>query len=78
MPRYFFHIHHRGEQPDKTGADFASDKEARKQGVAAFSEFMHDLDGQMDDGAAYRTECIDEAGRKVFTIHISTETYFDT
>lgn len=76
MPRYFFHLHHRGAQLDETGTDLASDNEAWKQGVAACSEFMHDLDGKMDDRSEYRMECLDEDGRKVFTLHFSAEKFF--
>lgn len=76
MPRYFFHLHHRGAQRDEVGTVLASDKEAWSQGVAACSEFMHDLDGQMDDRSEYRMECQDEAGQQVFVLHLRAEKFF--
>ena len=76
MPRYFFHTLHESLQRDEEGTEFQSDAQAWKEGVAACSELMHDLDGHLDDGPEYRMQCEDETGRKVFVLHFSAEKFF--
>lgn len=46
------------------------------QGTRACGQMMHDLDGRLGSGPEYRMECVDEAGRRVFTIRFSAETFF--
>jgi hypothetical protein len=71
MPRYFFHFHDGTDQPDDTGTELASAKDAREQAVVFMGERLRDLDGDFWSEGEWRIRVVDEAGATVCAIRAS-------
>jgi hypothetical protein len=75
MPRYYFHVHCAGTEPsvDIEGIEMADERAAWDEAISTCGQMIHDVDGAMRAGTAWRMEVTDEAGDSVFRLYFRTE-----
>jgi hypothetical protein len=74
VPRYFFHVRDEKDIPDKEGAMFANDKEARAQAIATAGLILKDESAKFRGGYnEWSMTVLDEAGRKVCGLRFTIE-----
>ena len=68
MVRYFFHFHDGTDQPDDTGTEFASVKEARDAAVVFMGEKLKELDGDFWPEGEWSIRVVDQTGATLCAI----------
>ena len=73
MPRYYFHVHHDGHQPDDEGEELADHHAAWQEATVTAGRILQGIDGKLRPGHDWRMEVTDEFANSLYVLHISAE-----
>ncbi|MEY9154045.1 DUF6894 family protein [Bradyrhizobium japonicum] len=72
MPRYSFNVHDVEPSIDNEGAELPDDEAAWKEATTFAGAVCQDIDGKFRPGQEWSVEVLNEAGKTIYFIFISS------